>query len=152
MTSVTKSLLKLVEKYKYNDKRLDNWAKKADVNWSENLPGNLVFKPINAFSYVLLDGTKEVGWVAMFSYAINDNADIPPSPVPAVRDVALDDDYRGLGLGRLMLKALVKHLGEVRSDPEGVTSYEASKMWSAIGGARGDPNRHGDSCFYKATS
>lgn len=152
MISVTKSLLALVEGYEYNDERLDDWSRQANINWREEFPHGLIFKPLNAFSYVLLKGAKEVGWLALFKYQINDNRDIPPSKIPAVRDIALDEDYRGLGLGRLMLTALIKHLGEVRSDPEGITSPEAARMWVAIGGVQGDPERHGDSSFYKALS
>ena len=55
------------------------------------------------------------------------------STVPAVRDIWLDDSIRKTGVGRLMLSALIKRYGSLRSDPTGQTSASAERMWRALG-------------------
>src|SRR5574343_80049 len=56
--------------------------------------------------------------------------------VPWVRNSLINRAYRGQGLGRLAMKAIVKHYGVLRSDPGGMQSSAASKAWKAIGAKR----------------
>lgn len=51
---------------------------------------------------------------------------------PAVGDIKLDKDSRGMGLARKALPQLVKHYGSLTSDPQGNTSDAAAKMWVAL--------------------
>ena len=61
---------------------------------------------------------------------------------PSIRDIRLDAEVRGKGLGRKVVKSLAKHYGGVTSDPQGNTNDMANKMWSGITGVVQAPNRY----------
>lgn len=145
MTSITTTLFAALTEASARD--LDAWADTVDTSWSEDLGHGTTFRPRDTHSYVAVRNGEEIGWVTLFSYQMSDDDTIRKSSVPAIRDILVGDDYRKTGLGRAMVKALVRHIGELRSDPEGVTSEDAARMWDAIGGRKGQ-RRHGGSFFY----
>ena len=52
---------------------------------------------------------------------------------PSINTIFIyDKNFRGIGLGRKIVNKLVGYYGGLCSDPQGVTSNDAVKMWIAL--------------------
>lgn len=51
---------------------------------------------------------------------------------PSINDIRIDKELRNKGIGRSIVKLLVKHYGSLSSDPQGNTSPDAIKMWQSV--------------------
>ena len=67
----------------------------------------------------------KIGWLSLYYYPEHDRW--------TINNIALDDRWRGKGIGRRLLSKLHELYPRLGSDPQGVTSDAAVKMWKALG-------------------
>jgi GNAT superfamily N-acetyltransferase len=64
-----------------------------------------------------------------------------------INSIHLDDGVRGKGLGRRLLTILNREL-KLGSDPQGVTSDAATRMWQALGAKKTPVDKNSKGYFY----
>lgn len=86
--------------------------------------------PVSVQYEIYGPGGDKVGWIVGYN----------EGGVVGIDKIFLEPPARGQGLGRLAVKVIRDQHGPVGSDPAGVTSPEAVKMWQSLGAVKKPAN------------
>ena len=68
--------------------------------------------------------------------------------LPTIHEIKVDSKYRGQGLGEKLVRTFINKRGVLASDPQGVTSAAAVKMWERMGAQKVRTEKNTKGYFY----